>query len=107
MLERERERERERGFREREKNRKREMRRLVWIEDRSAKRERESFVCLLNWFALSVFLFRWFYTMLLGNTIGNHSRWIRIVALFRKTYPRHDRPNTYSKKVGINGCGLS
>ena len=41
MLERERERERERGFREREKNRKREMRRLVWIEDRSVKRERE------------------------------------------------------------------
>lgn len=42
----------ERGFRERKKNRKREMRRLVWIEDRSAKREREreSFVCLLNWF---------------------------------------------------------
>lgn len=40
----------ERGFRERKKNRKREIRRLVWIEDRSAKRERESFVCLLNWF---------------------------------------------------------
>ena len=41
----ERERERERGFRERKKNRKREMRRLVWIEDRSAKRERELSVC--------------------------------------------------------------
>lgn len=38
--------ERERGFREREKNRKREMRRLVWIEDRSAKRERERELCL-------------------------------------------------------------
>lgn len=36
----------ERGFRERKKNRKREMRRLVWIEDRSAKRERERELCL-------------------------------------------------------------